>query len=284
MPQFKLVSAKEILARVIRSVGYKLPSTYHDDILEWIPEGMGMIQVTNSLITTSTGCQGEQDEIIVKNHCAELPCGFVSILAVEDENGYRVPEGGDITDFRKQSSQRHIGLTGNDHARINVFNVNPFNHQTQNGVPTTKPGSSIPLYGEDLIKTDVSINAPKYYRIKGNYIQTSFESGFIRIHYNSIPVDKEGYPLIPDNENYKQALEWHIIRRLIGAGYEHKVFNYQYANEQFELYAARGMGEVSYWSLDTAARVARSFVRLIPPYRFNDDFFINSEQSERLHK
>jgi len=281
MPNFAMVSAKEILARVIRGTGYKLPSTYHDDILEWIPEGLGMLQVTNTLLITSTGDMNCPGEILLSNHCAALPCGFVTILAVEDENGYRLPEAGDITDFTSQTSKRHATQTA---ARVSTFSVNPFQHQTQDGTPTTAPGSSIPVYGQDLEAVNSQSRSQKYYRIQGNMIQTSFEEGFIKLHYLSLPVDKEGYPLIPDNENFKQALEWHIIKRLIGAGYEHKVFNYEKADEQFEKYAARGMGEVSYRSLDTAARVHNSNIRLIPPHHFQEDFFINSEQSERIYK
>jgi len=287
MPNYKLVSAKEILARVIRSLGYRLPSSYQDDILEWIPEGMGLIQVTNSLVVTSTGCPGEPDELIVKNHCVSLPCGFVNVLAMEDANGMRLPEGGDITDFTKQSSARHIGISESfnpGEPRVSVFEVNPFDHQTQDGTPTTKPGSSVPIFGEDIQKSQTNERARNYYRINGNYIQTSFESGHVRMHYLALPTDKEGYPLIPDNENVKYCLEWHIIRRLIGAGYEHKVFKYDYADAQWEKYAARAMNEVSYYSLDGAAKFYRSIVRLIPPDQFADDFFVNSEQPETLSK
>lgn len=283
MPKLRLVSAKEILARVIRGVGYKLPSIYYDDILEWLPEGLGMLQVTNTLITASTGDQGCPGEIITHNHCASLPVGFVSILAVEDSNGLRLPEGGDVTDITSQTSIRHLGIEASQ-PRTSVFEVNPYNHQTSDGTPTTAPGTSIPLYGSDVALANSTTSTKHYYKIQGNRIQTSFESGFIRMHYNAIPVCKDGYPLIPDNENFKQALEWHILRRLIGAGYEHKVFNYDYCDNQFEKYAARGMGEVSFPSPDTMARIHHSTVRLIPPYRFHSDFFVNSESDEILLK
>jgi hypothetical protein len=36
MAQVPFTSAKQILARVARNTGGKLPSMYHDDILEWI--------------------------------------------------------------------------------------------------------------------------------------------------------------------------------------------------------------------------------------------------------
>src|SRR5687768_8370191 len=103
MPNHAMVSAKEVLARVIRNTGYKLPSVYHDDILEWMPEAIGMLSVTQSLVTESTGNVDCPGEIRISGHSACLPHGFVNIIAVEDEYGRRLPEGGDVTDLRSTS-------------------------------------------------------------------------------------------------------------------------------------------------------------------------------------
>jgi hypothetical protein len=285
MPNLALVSAKEIMPRVIRALGYKLPSVYHDDILEWIPEAMGYLQVTRSLEKVSTGDINCPDELYVTNHCVKLPCGFVAAEAIEDMNGRRLPEGGDVTDIKAQSSIRHLGVGASGEPRVTAFQVNPYQHQTSDGLPADEPSASFPFLGEDVEPSaNGGARTSHYYKIVGNYIQTSFEEGYIRLHYWSVPVCPDGYPMIPDNENYKQAIEWHIIRRLIGSGFQHPVFDYKFADAQFELYASRGMAEVSFWSPDQAAKLQRSFVRLIPPYHFQEDFFVNSEQSERLYK
>lgn len=276
MPNYKLVSAKEILARVIRALGYKLPSVYQDDILEWIPEGMSFMELTNSLVVASTGEEDEENELLVTNHCAPLPCGFVNILAVEDGNGNRIGTAQAGFGFKQLPSELHI-------PRPSVFEVNPYLHQTSDGVPTTQPGTSVPLYGEDIIPRDTNAGKPKYYNIQGNHIQTSFECGFIRLHYLAIPVDKEGYPLIPDNENFKQALEWHIIRRLIGSGYDHKVFKYDFADAQFEKFAARAMNEISFASEDDRRRSFMVNIRLIPPTGYADQFVL-SDISNIIHR
>lgn len=287
MPKYQFISGKAILAQVIRSLGYKLPSTYHDDILEWIGEGLGLMQVTNSLVLQSSGDEGCPGEINTSNYCASLPCGFVSVIAAEDCYGNRLPEGGDQTDMQSTSSNRGVNVASSQSVRVSSFEVNPFNHQTSTGLPTNSAGTRPPYYvdGQDIQKDngrDGRVN--NYYKIQGNYIQTSFECGFVKLHYYAIPVDAEGYPMIPDNSNFKLGLEWHIIRRLIGSGYKHDVFSYQYADQQCELYMGRGMGEVSFYTPEGAAKLNRSFVRLIPPYEFYENFFVNSEQPERLNK
>lgn len=284
MSKYRFVSAKEVLAKVIRGLNYRLPSTYADDILEWIPEGMGLLRVTNALVTTSTAEQYCPGELIVRNHCVELPCGFVSILALEDEYGRRIPEGGDVTDFSKQTSIRHRGAGTPNDARVSTFAVDPYTHQTSDGLPADEPTSSFPFLGEDVSQVTTTPRTTYYYKLVGNHIQTSFESGFVRLHYLSLPVDVEGYPMIPDDENYKLALEWHILKRLIGSGYEHPVFKYDYADQQWERYAGRAIASVSFYTPEGAAKLNRAIVRLIPPYAYYENFGVGSEQPERLSK
>lgn len=48
------------------------------------------------------------------------------------------------------------------------------------------------------------------FKTQGQVIYTTFEKGELEIVYKAIPVDEEGYPLIMDNEKYKNALELYI--------------------------------------------------------------------------
>ena len=48
------------------------------------------------------------------------------------------------------------------------------------------------------------------YKSQGGCIITSIPDGKIEIAYEAIPIDDEGYPLIPDNSSYSRALELYI--------------------------------------------------------------------------
>lgn len=48
------------------------------------------------------------------------------------------------------------------------------------------------------------------FKTQGQIIFTTFKEGEIEVSYRAIPVDEEGYPLILDNEKYKNALELYI--------------------------------------------------------------------------
>ena len=48
------------------------------------------------------------------------------------------------------------------------------------------------------------------YKIQGNCIFTSIENGTVEMAYMAMPLDDEGYPLIPDNSSYSRALELYL--------------------------------------------------------------------------
>jgi hypothetical protein len=52
------------------------------------------------------------------------------------------------------------------------------------------------------------------YRIQGNLIYFSFEKGKVTLSYKAIPVDSDGIPLIPDNQNFLMAMEWYVKVRV----------------------------------------------------------------------
>ena len=225
MANYSYQSAKRVLADVARNTGGKLPSRYHDDILEWLGEGIDLLSNTNILETVSTPSIEEPKAFYTKNHVVCLPAGLMGILAVEDQYGAIIPNGGDVTDVTSRSA-RYSSPSFND--RVVVFEVNPLQHQTSDGTPTEKPGTSIPVYGEDINAPTPSSNGPSYYKVSGNYLQTSFEEGFVKIHYLRRVLGKDGYPMIPDNQNFRTALYWYIMMMLIGAGYRHQIFSFEY--------------------------------------------------------
>jgi hypothetical protein len=51
------------------------------------------------------------------------------------------------------------------------------------------------------------------YKIQGGYIFTSIKEGIIEISYQSILIDEDLYPMIPDNSKFTRALELYIKKQ-----------------------------------------------------------------------
>lgn len=69
------------------------------------------------------------------------------------------------------------------------------------------------------------------YTFQSGVIKTSFETGDIQIAYKGLAVDDDGYPLIPDDEDTKFAIEYYIRFRFLEPLWEmgkitDKVFSY----------------------------------------------------------
>lgn len=56
-------------------------------------------------------------------------------------------------------------------------------------------------------------NNSNTYKIQGNILYTSLESGELELAYLSIDTDDDGYPLIPDNSSFTRALELYIKKQ-----------------------------------------------------------------------
>jgi len=84
----KYTSVKEVIGRVIDDVGSKLPSHYFDAMLEWIPQGIRMLETKYQLVEKSTGNYSEPGQetdpaaLYTKNHVVPKPSLVISIIAV----------------------------------------------------------------------------------------------------------------------------------------------------------------------------------------------------------
>lgn len=272
-------SIKEVLASVVRNLDNKLPSYYTDYILEWIPEAVSELRTPFTLNIESTPNKNCQGEYITKNHVVRLPCGLVEVLAVENEFGYRLLRSGSQLDTTNPSDFRL--RSADDAARVTSFIT-----RTSDIGTGSEDGPSVPWDGSNIVKDDRP-NTRAYYDLALDYLQTSEESMFVKIHYTSLPVDSEGYPLIPDVREYKEALYWYVLMKLIGTGFQHPVIpmnlnGLDYCERKYKEYAGRALGEIKMPDQDRMGKLRNAVTRIIPPFQFYEDFFQGGEQVQSI--
>lgn len=71
------------------------------------------------------------------------------------------------------------------------------------------PGGHTLTYSTDSFHMGNRGNSSTY-KIQGNIIYTSIESGELELAYLAISTDEDGYPLLPDNSSFTRALELYI--------------------------------------------------------------------------
>lgn len=120
--------------------------------------------------------------------------------------------------------------------------------------------------------------------ISDGYIHTSLPEGDLCIVYLSIPVDEEGYPLVPDNVYFDKALKAYCTYMLDRIQFRRglipdKVYQESKIDWLFYVNSARGSANMP----DSAQmeRLKRVWVRLIPKQGEYTNGFRNIESAER---
>lgn len=114
------------------------------------------------------------------------------------------------------------------------------------------------------------------YKIQGNIIYTSIEEGEIRISYQAIAIDDDGYPLIINNESYKRALvsyiKWRRFTDLFDEG-EIRGDILKNAEQDYHFNIAQATNSMKMPSLDEMESISRIFTSLLDrPYEHNNAF------------
>lgn len=262
---YSSVSIKNIIARVIRNTRIQ-DSSYIQDMTEWIPEAMGYMRTNFEL-------SYRWKDVEINFHKGILPCGLIHVEAVE-YNGQRLKTSNTSKHYATGHDLRYDPDADNTEAQLFISTI---------GIDSLEdygqPGNF--LYKSDIKPFQTSltgvnscdISPSNFYKIEMNCITTSMADATIRVHYKAQPMDSEGFPLIPDNENYKEALYYYVRAKMIGCGYHDTAFKEQELMQRFEGYAARAIGEIKYPSPDIMQSRIDTLVRFIPPANYWENYF-----------
>ena len=105
------------------------------------------------------------------------------------------------------------------------------------------------------------------YKIQGGCIITSIPDGEIEIAYQAMPIDEEGYPLIPDNSSYSRALELYIkLQRFTDLFDEGKISPQVLNNTQQQYAWAVGQAQTDLIrpTLDQMEAISNMWNKLLP--------------------
>lgn len=148
----------------------------------------------------------------------------------------------------------------------------------------------IPLrYGTDLyhVDQDTSCLSEYTYIVQECILISSLEKGCLDIAYKALPVDNDGYPLIPDNESYRMAIEYYIMHRYLELLWAmgkitDKVF--QYYSQKRDWYVGQASSALTIANKDQLQSMANSINRLIINNDAYNTFYRNMGESERIKR
>jgi hypothetical protein len=262
MNSYDWISGAEIVGRLLRRTGCKDTSLI-PDMVEWIAEAMQILQMTLTLQPSY------EENIPVRFHKAKKPCGLRELWAIE-YCGHRLPLNNTIRDPRVSWRPSPWDSTMDA-----VF---------VSGVTKENTPSGNFLYSSELDKImELPWHRGHWYKIDGSHILTSFSEGYITPYFGRVPVDKEGYLMILDEGNFKEALTWFLRARLAGRGYVYgkPPLGEDYCDAKFETWTGRAKAEISFPSVEKVQAELDTLRDLMPNFGYYQSFFTGAG-SERF--
>jgi hypothetical protein len=201
----KLESIDTVLNKVVRDLGLGENEIPYQDMIEWSAEAL-------EHIGSYTQFETKFADILIENYEGVLPSGLYKTVKMELGCEITANSGG----FYGGSLQQELNNAGVDYESLGAYT----RFKIINGQGLSKPSDE--YIGIDGISQRLSNNPnlglnthSRYdYRVNFNQIVTSFCHGIIRIQYLAFPVDSRGYPLVPDNQSFRDALFWKIAYQI----------------------------------------------------------------------
>ena len=121
------------------------------------------------------------------------------------------------------------------------------------------------------------------YITQNNVITSAIKDGWLEISYSGIATDEFGYPLIPDNESFKVALEYYIIHRTLeGLWSMGKVTDkvFQYYEQKRHYYSAQATNSMTIKNMDQMETMFNAINRMIIDVNPQQTFYKNFGNKE----
>lgn len=253
----KYVSSKEILDRVYSSTGIQEDISYYD-VVNWIYSVLELVNYPMQYIPKAIGWKSNS-ELDFKNYVFPLPEDFHSLDAMIINGVQAVPSNSDVHQFLNAGC-------------CSEKNVSP----DLSGVFTDNFGN-IFSNTEGLNAVNQSINYT--FTINNNVVTVNVKEGKACIAYKAYPVDKDGFPLVPDVEKYKMAIEMFIRMKLDYINWRNdpdskgKYQLYQDSQREYEFYVASVSNHLKMGDKHEMNNLKNQMLRLFPRVYKYEEYF-----------
>jgi len=121
------------------------------------------------------------------------------------------------------------------------------------------------------------------YKVNNDSIYTNFKEGFLELVYLAFVTDDHGFPMIPDDQRYIEAIRWSLIEHLDykkwrTGSISDKVYEKSEQNKYWYIGSAKSKSEIP--TIDRMEAIKEMFLRTITKVRSHDTYFKYSNLPE----
>ena len=293
---YKFISTKQIISKVMSDLDIKEDEIRISDMIEWAGEAVEKIGSVKQLDRTVSGVNGEPF-LEIKGHQSKLPAKLYRLNQVSYSvsiDGPWFPMKSSTSSFNVWSSNPDVfdenGVAIKDAELIEMVKIlyskyvedpiyswfSKMDYKTALEILNTNYNARVLL--SNLVKNISSNPATSElkYTIKPGYIVTSANHGYLKLSYDALPVDDNGYALIPDLMSYIEAVYWYIVMKLTYPEYRSgKVRGeiYYDAKRSWNFYCKQAYAESMMPTQDEMETIKNVWTRLVPIINEGDNFY-----------
>jgi hypothetical protein len=314
---YKNTSVKRVIAKVITDLDLQEGEIRIADFVEWSGEALEKIGAFPSFETKVTGWD-DCPHLKLEDYQAKLPCDFHTLV----QASYAKSPCGPYYPMRYGTGSFDYGKIAKKDSTGNHWQVYPESYLVVLAMTLYKdedPNS--PTYGASLTydqalqllnsdpvirnnlsgllnqtgkgggyTTDpgVSFNTTDNftYVVTNNYIKTNVRCGYIMMSYQAVPTDSDGYPMIPDDPDFMEAIYWYITMKLLYPQWKQGSVRdqvYYDARRSWNYNCKKAYGNAIMPNIDQLESIKNSWNRLVPELEEHATGFSTLGQSQIIN-
>jgi hypothetical protein len=278
MAVYKNITSRTIISKIMRDL-QTTDGNWVFDAIEWMGEALEHIGSSTQL--ENKGCV-----LDVKNYRATLPADLYYVNQVAINNSVSPSITNELTELLSKVDSIQLQLQDtaslcedcDDPTGSLIRELRDLNNRIvvleniylsdETGLqPLAYSTTNFPkaLHCEGCVN-ELAKHKESYF-IDGGTVKTSFVSGKLCLSYKAFPIDEDGFPMVPDDISFKEALFWYCYKKLLlGGMITHTVngINYQFADQKWQYYCTQARNAAVFPDIDRYESFLNQWVRMIP--------------------
>ncbi len=264
----KYISIARLIEELYRDNGYSTEIPW-EDLISWTDDALLLIGANQQFLKKVTGTEADPD-LDVTDYRAPLPCDFYKLEQIAFD-GAPVRFAGST--FQHLLSGECCGLS--DSATVTEIFRDNFGNEFSPQLSASTSASP----------SDVTFD------INNNYMTFNKKEGKVCLAYLAVPMDKDGFPLIPDNISYRKAVKAYLSARLDYLNWRKdpsdrgKKSLYDDSEQQWCWYVGQAGNKAKMPDVAMMESIKNERLRLIPDINQYSNFFksLGAMERRRLH-
>lgn len=260
---YNLEPLDRVIDKLIRDLGLGADEIPYADFVEWCADALEHIGSYYQFLE-------KECTILISDYEGHLPCDFYKPIRMIKGAQVSPGDGG----FYGGTLVNLLNELGIDYSQLPAyerFHIIPVAGIAKQDVVDTLQTRL--MQNKNLIgNPSVNKFSETDYNVNFNKITTSFRYGVIQLQYLAIPTDERGWPMVPTDVSFRDALFWkvayHVSMRNPKLMQNQRMQDMEYCRQMWNKYCVQARAAANMPDLEMLIRLKNNWLRL---YNTTDD-------------